>query len=637
MTLLAWRRGVRRGLDGWPLLLLAWYGLFGVSVPAAAAREATRAVRGAVVIPAKASPLIIFARGPRRGGTLPSGGGGGGSFPYGAASLPTGMSWDWTEGGTRQVTGSPLSFSYSSVPTVTGTVYDVTSAATWATAVASAVDGDGIRITADFAITTPLMLTRTTSSGGWVLVYTDRKATLDSAVPYSANYMSCTSTNRIDPTDTTAFRTITTSGTGGNTPVLRCAQSAVGYWIVGLNVTCTANGNEALIDIYGQTQTQASHFPSRIVIDRCVVAGAEKAKRGINADGNGMVISGCHIAGITSTPQGFTDSVGIWAGRGGQNLLIFNNAVAAESECIIFGGGQAAYNPFNPGTDSAVIRNLLFKPSAWDSDASYNLKKNMFELKTGVRVLFFGNVLQRYRSSSGGQFYQYTMTPTNQAGTDSWAAISDVNIVGNYSIDANEGGIWTLNPQGSSSNANNGGARLTFVHNYHPHGSDDGQSKFVFSCGTGTQQKHWNDLHIEHNTLPCKETWFTLDNSLLGVGQWQRFVCRNNANWKAPNFGPIFSSGGVNKAQLDSAFGAGNWTFANNAQVSGGASWGTTSSLLVAPYNCIEGAVGTYFTNPAGADYSAKASGPLDGTATDGLMIGADAPWVSGTLTAGVQ
>ena len=563
---------------------------------------------------------------------------GGGDFPYGAAALPrnpsaVSMEWDWTEGGTRQVTGSPISFSHSSPPTVTGTVYDVTSAATWATAVAAAGDGDGIRITADFSISAELLLSRTSSSGGWVRVYTDRLATLDTNVPYSGNYMTCTSTNRVDPaTDGTSIRTVTLTGTS-NVAALHCAQSAVGYWISGIKFTRTSDGNEAIVDLGATTMTQDAHLPSRIVLDRCVLDAAENAKRGLNLHGKDLLVSGCSIINATSTPQGYTDSVGIAAWRGGKNMLIFNNAVSAESECIIFGGGDPPISNFLAGTDVAIIRNLLFKPAPWDSDASYNLKKNMFELKNGERVLFFGNVLQRYRSSSGGQFYQYAFTPTNQDGGQTWARVVDVNVVGNYSIDSNEGGVLQINPQGSSANDNQGGARFTFAHNYHPHGSDDGQSKFVFSCGTAPDQTNWDDFHMEHNTVPCKETWFTIDNSLLGVGSWARFVCRNNANWKAPNFGPVFTSAGVNKAQLDSAFGSANWTFANNAQVTGGASW---STLAVSPYNNIQDTAANMFTAPGSADYSAKTAGPLDGGATDGLMIGADVPWVL-TLTTGVQ
>lgn len=639
-----WRRGARHASNG----LLLWFALWSLVCtmfagrPSAAVATATRQAAkdatgyGLVDPGVRFAPMgiviTILGRFPRA--TVSVSGGGGGSFPYGAAALPTGMTWNYTEGGTREVTGSPLSFSYAAVPTVTGTTYDVSDTASWATAVAAAVDGDGIRITADFSTTGLANLSRTSSSGGWVLVFTDRKATLDTNVPYSANYLTATSTNRIHDSDTTCYRTITMTG-GSTTPLLGCAQSALGYWIVGIKFTRNNDANEGILAFDTGTVTQESHWPNRIVVDRCIVDAAEHAKRGINCNGKDLLFSGSQIINATSSPQGYTDSQAIASWRGGKNILIYNNACSGESEVIASGGSGHPPLTTQPFTNAAIIRNHLFKPAAWDSDVTYPLKKNMFEHKTAERALWLGNVCDNYKASSGGQFYQIMFTPENNVGTATFQGIFDVNVIGNYLINGDEGGPLTISAQGSQSNLHSGMARITFVHTYQQHGSADAQSKIQILGEAPPKATNVNDCHLEHNTFHCDEAWMVVQNDLSGIGDWERFVCRNNANARAPSFGPIFTSTTLNKAALDDHLGAGNWTFASNAQVSGGASWGASSSLLVAPYNCIQDTAVNLFTDSANSDYSAKAGGPLDGTATDGFDVGADVAWVL-SLTTGV-
>lgn len=579
--------------------------------------------------------LNIIARRPFSGQGGPNSGGGSGNFPYGAAALPAGMSWNYTEGGTREVTGSPVSFSYASVPTVTGTTYDVNSAATWATAVAAAVDGDGIRITADFSITASLAnLSRTSSSGGWVLIFTDRKATLDTDVPYSANYMSCTSTNRIADSDTTCYRTITITA-GSTSPIIKCSQSAIGYWFCGLKfLRTTVDCNEGIIDLGASTMTQESHMPNRIVIDRCIIDAGERCKRGVNLNSKDTLISGSMVVNATSSPQSFTDSQAISVWSGCKDVLVFNNACSAESECIASGAPQGDIaSPFIPMTNTAFIRNYIFKPSAWDSDVTYPLKKNHFETKSASRVLVFGNVFDRFRSSAGGQSHAFQLkSETLDSHPRPWIVAEDLNIVGNLTINQTEGGILSIAIQGSNSSNHLGMRRVTIVHLYQQHGSTDASSEI--SIPQDIVIKDFPDFHFEHNTVHCKDVFLVMNGAING-GTMARCVIRNNANAKAPDFGPVFSSDGTNVTVLDNQMGSGNWIFGSNAQVSGGASWGAT--LLGAPHNNIQDTAANMFTDPGTSDYSAKTGGPLDGTATDGFDIGADVPWITGTLCAGVQ
>lgn len=576
--------------------------------------------------------ITILGSRSRRGGSLPGGGGGGGGdFPYGAAALPTGMSWNYTEGGTRIVTGSPLSFSYSSVPSVTGTERDAGTEAAFSSALAASADGDGIRITADFSVSSGFQLPDRSSAGGWVLIYTDRKASFDTSVPYSNDYLAATTTNRAEAGDVASLmRTITRTGTGS---VFTVAQGAEGYWFCGVKLTRSGSAvSNAIVDLGASGVSAEAQLANRIVFDRCIVDAAELSRRCISANCKDLLISGSTIINAVSTPISQGDSQAIAAWGAGKGMLFYNNAESAESEVVASGGDSPWITNLQPFTDVASIRNHFFKPSGWDSDVTYALKKNMYEMKTGQRVLFFGNVLDRFRSSPGGQFHQLNFVPTNQNNDASWQGVFDLTVVGNLMINGTEGGPLSMSAQGSSSNLNAGGARWTFVHNYQRDGSADSQSK-IQVLGDAARQHSVVDTHLEHNTFHCDETWFTIENGLSGVGDWERFVCRNNANARAATYGPVFTSTTTNAAALDDHLGAGNWTFANNGQVSGGASWGAT--LLGAPHNNVQDSAANLFTDPGSADYSAKAAGPLDGTGTDGFDIGADVAWVL-SLTTGV-
>lgn len=549
---------------------------------------------------------------------------------YGSAALPrnpagTAMVWD---GDLLQYTGSPVSFDFSAVPTFSGTVHQVSSANALQTALGAAVDGDIIELTADITVTSsPVCANRGT--GGWVWIRPSGYASLPT---YSGNvYTSTASANRLNTTThAAALKTITSNGT--NVSPLRFAQGASGYWITGIKFTInqTKSINGALVEIISNsTQTTQAHQPSRIVLDRCWVTGP-RARRGVNTSGRDMLISGCVIDNIDAADT--SDSQAIGNINGGQHLLAFNNELEAVSEPIFSGSGGIGITNQDP-SDMAFIRNYVHKRAAWDSNASYGEKKNMFEMKHGVRVLYFGQRHDHYRTA--GQFQEIAMTPSSAY---SWGTIKDVTIHGVYSTDSN-GGWLQMNPQGSSgTEVHLGGARFTMAHCYQSEGGTTTQSRMVLSCGpNAANQRDWPDVTIEHNTLDVSSSFLILDGTLQSRGaQWLRFRCANNVNIRSVEYGPVFASSGVNATALNNCLGAGNWTYVKNGLVTGGSSYGSGGTLLVSPHNCFQDTAANIFTSPGTGDYSILASSSYANSGTDGMDPGADVDWVVNTLTAGV-
>lgn len=559
-----------------------------------------------------------------------------GVFPYGAAALPNGMLFDYDENGVRLVTGSPLSFSHTALPPITGTIRDVANASDWNTKAPLCVAGDALRITADFSTSSPLMWNKVIPSG-FVRVITDRLAQLDIDVPFNGDYLNCTSLNRIALTDTTCYRTITATGT--NAPAIRFGQGACGLAITGVQFKAGISANEGPIDLGTLTASQVSHLPHRLILDRCIGNADEKMKRGINMNCRDALI--CGSLGINATssrpvPGTFSDSQGLAAWRGGLQCLIFNNAFSGESECVAFGGSSPGITNLIAGTDVALIRNHLFKPSSWDSDVTYPLKKNMIEWKGCLRFLYMGNVLENYKASNQGQHHQVVIKA--ETGGETWITTQDLTILGNLYDDGDEGGCYNISAQGSNSLPHGPMARITIVHDYFRDQGTDSQSALQILCGSGAgQQIKIDDLHIEHVTVGCRDTFIKFN--IPQASLWSNFVARNIASWAVPTYGPILinspSPANYNKAALDTYLGVGGWDVKKLACVSGGPSWTQGGSLAAAPHSCIQDTAANMFTDPGTEDFSPKAGGPLDGTATDGFGIGADKAWVE-ALTTGV-
>src|SRR3712207_5520063 len=88
-------------------------------------------------------------------------------------------------------------------------------------------------------------------------------------------------------------------------------------------------------------------------------------------------------------PGSDSQAIGGWNGTGPYNII--NNQLESASENIMFGGGTFRI-PNEMPSDIVIRGNYITKPLAWRG-AGYNVK-NLFELKTGKRVLVEGNIFE---------------------------------------------------------------------------------------------------------------------------------------------------------------------------------------------------------------------------------------------------
>jgi hypothetical protein len=200
-----------------------------------------------------------------------------------------------------------------------------------------------------------------------------------------------------------------------------------------------------------------------------------------------------------------TQAIAGWNGPG--PMLIRNNYLEAAGENVIFGGTTVAIPNMNP-SDITIERNHFFKPYTWRVGhptyaGTHWLVKNLMELKTGVRVLIEGNVMENCWGDAQ-QCAAFILTPDNFSGGGRvpWAQVSDVTIRYNHIIRAEGGAIRGNGGQGTPPPTQPG--QRYYVHDNlfedvgaGSFGGAGGGAYFVFSSGP----LGLHSLRFEHNTL----------------------------------------------------------------------------------------------------------------------------------------
>jgi hypothetical protein len=204
---------------------------------------------------------------------------------------------------------------------------------------------------------------------------------------------------------------------------LEFADGANHYRLLGLEITRSASTDSVsnLVTIEGPSK--ADH----LVFDRVWIHGNAQSEttRGIGLGGSTDVavvdsyFTDLHCIAKTGA---CTDAQAI-AGGLGPNAMgpykIENNFLEASGEGVLFGGGNATSVPH----DITIRRNHLFRPLTWmpgnpgfvgSADGHPFIVKNIFELKSGERVLFENNVLENCWGGFSQEGYAILLTPRNQ-------------------------------------------------------------------------------------------------------------------------------------------------------------------------------------------------------------------------------
>ncbi|NQW30140.1 MAG: T9SS type A sorting domain-containing protein [Ignavibacteria bacterium] len=275
-------------------------------------------------------------------------------------------------------------------------------------------------------------------TGGWIIIESSKMDLLPS------------DGKRIVPTSPTsdplfalqadAMPKIITTNLSG-LPCFTTQARAHHYRLVGLEISAASNVIESygLVNLGDGTSAQNTMgvVPHHFVIDRCYIHGHTNGrimKFGIRLDCANAAIIDSHISDFHSV--GF-DAQAIAGINGPGPFKIINNYLEASGENILFGGAAAAIPGLVP-SDIEIRQNHFYKPWSWKvGHPTYSGKhwpvKNLFELKTGMRVLLDGNILENCWADLpiGQSGYAILLTIRTEDGGSPQADVSDITISNN--------------------------------------------------------------------------------------------------------------------------------------------------------------------------------------------------------------
>lgn len=193
-----------------------------------------------------------------------------------------------------------------------------------------------------------------------------------------------------------------------------------------------------------------------VIFDRNYIHAGEGSEVG---HGVGMILGSHKVAVINSYLSGFnciarkgacTDATAIGGAHSEEpfgTFKIYNNFLEASGEDILFGGGGSEYSP----TDIEIRRNHLFRPMLWMEGApGYTpspkgepyIVKNNLELKSAIRALIEGNLLENSWGGFTQSGFSILLTPSSQASHCPKCQVTDVTL--RYNRVRNVAGVLTI-------------------------------------------------------------------------------------------------------------------------------------------------------------------------------------------------
>lgn len=295
-----------------------------------------------------------------------------------------------------------------------------------------------------------------TNGSGWIIIMSSK---MDMLPPAEIRIDPDKPTGtKVFPLQKDAMPKIITTNTSG-IPCFVTKANAHHYRLVGLEIKAdsTVLNSYGLINLgdASAAQSSLSLVPDHFVIDRCYIHGHTKAdimKYGVRLDCANAAIIDSYISDFHSVGY---DAQAICGINGPGPFKIINNYLEASGENIMFGGGAASIAGLVP-SDIEIRQNYFFKPYSWKvGHATYAGKhwtiKNIFELKTGKRVLLEGNILENSWADLpvGQSGYAILLTIRTEGGGSPQADVSDITISNNIikhcgagiSISGSDGGL----------------------------------------------------------------------------------------------------------------------------------------------------------------------------------------------------
>ncbi|MBI3259990.1 MAG: Ig-like domain-containing protein [Ignavibacteriae bacterium] len=313
-------------------------------------------------------------------------------------------------------------------------------------AINAADPGTIIKLDAGATFNGGFVLPKKTTGTGWIILMSSRMDLLP--IDETRIAPPAPTGNPDYPTQASAMAKIVTTNLSG-IPCFVTQANAHHYRFVGLEITA----DPSVLNSYGlvnlgdgsSAQNSLSVVPDHFVIDRCYIHGHTNAtimKYGVTLNCANAAIIDSYISDFHSVGYDAQAIAGI---NGPGPFKIINNYLEASGENIMFGGGASAIPGLVP-SDIEIRQNYFSKPFSWRVGhptfaGKHWTIKNLFELKTGMRVLFDGNILENSWADLpiGQSGCAILLTIRTEGGGSPQAEVSDITISNNIIRHAAEG------------------------------------------------------------------------------------------------------------------------------------------------------------------------------------------------------
>ena len=411
--------------------------------------------------------------------------------------------------------------------------------------------GDVVLLAPGATFEGPYTLPRKPCPGsGWITVRTEVP---DSLLPAE--------NQRITPAFASRLAKVTTDNSG---PALRTANPTCGWKLMALEITASPKLDRNTVNYGllllgdggwkagGDDQTSLSKVPSRFVVDRVFLHGLDGTNTvrclALNSAHTAVInswIDDCHAKGFDS------QAIEGWNGPG--PYLIENNFLAGAGENVMFGGADPGIPNLVP-SDITIRRNHVYKDPAWKGAWTV---KNLFELKTGRRVLVEGNVFENnWADAQAGM--AIVIKSSNDGGSGPWQGTTDLTF--RYNLVRNS-------PRGFNVQAIDGApavpvARVRIEHNLF---ENIGRFNDTESSGWLNLVTHGvRDIAIRHNTMVHNVKDFGLALVMYYAnGSARNLMIDDNVFTNPAGYAIFYSGTKVGVESIRAAAGS-SWSFARN-------------------------------------------------------------------------
>lgn len=564
----------------------------------------------------------------------------------------------FTYNGLTDPDGDPASASYYYGPTGTGPngaggggtaqIRNVTSEATFQSALNAAIDGDILEFQNAFTVTGQITLP--VRASGWVLM----RPKTASTTPKTGTLVN----RRARASHFASVEKVTLANSGYT---IKCSNVGAStgyhfrecYFENGYGATLGANSTGLIawdgLQANGNSQDTLANAPSRMKIERCyfnnpyVQAGTKYCTRAIMMSGRyARILDNCML-GFLKYQGGDSQALGGCSGLG--DYEIWNNTLEGGSENILFGGSPV--NLPNGGSrdyfkNVCIHHNDFTKRTGWltDNDANFS-QKNFVEVKMGQNWFIGYNYCANHYSYGQSEAFVIKQSPQNNAEC-AWLKTNNItvwhNLVENASglAEISCGDSNGLNQQSATPTNRvelRGNAVIsTFITDYF--------RLHTIVGGFANGSHSMADIVLDHNWTADKAGIVLVGpdyTTTLGI-IFTNLVATNNIAWQnAIPYGEAVnaSNGIINLDALQKYCGPTSFTFAKNAAVS---SNGSTAYYNSAPGNLTSAPYSNrYFASTASLNTqlntstyqrnvlsTSTGSNGLYQAGTDGLDIGPD-------------